>query len=177
MNFNQLVFEKVVPLFSEQHFQVSELYENFFQFKSVLVEVTISYNELDKTCLFEVGKVGGFLYPINDNALEQVFGSEIKFNQQTKEGFLNSVVIFLKQEGIFILNGELEKLEELKSFIEKESEVYTSKVIKQYNLAALDKAWNNGEYEAFIKLFNQTNKNEFPQSYLIKYKIANQKIK
>ncbi|HRF25591.1 MAG TPA: hypothetical protein PLR98_15580, partial [Chitinophagaceae bacterium] len=61
-------------------------------------------------------------------------------------------------------------------FSEKESEVYTFQILQEQNLAAANKAWENGNYKEFIKMIDQTNKDKLPSSYQLKYKIANQKI-
>jgi hypothetical protein len=48
--------------------------------------------------------------------------------------------------------------------------------LQEQNLAAANKAWENGNYKEFIKMIDQTNKDKLPSSYQLKYKIANQKI-
>ncbi len=176
MEFNELVTEKIVPLFKRYGFQVTEEYKNFFQFKSALVEAIISYNELDKTSLFEIGRRDNFLYPITDNAIRQVFGLNVKIIQQTKEAFVNSIVIFLEKEGTVILSGDLSRLNNLKLFVEEESDIYTSQILEQQNLVAVNKAWDIGNYREFIELINQINKDKLPSSYKLKYKIANQRV-
>lgn len=176
MDFNQLVIEKIFPLFQKQDFTVENEYNNFFQFKSAHIEVIISYNELDRTSLFEVGKRDNFLYPINDKAINIVFGSDIKVDKQTKEVFIDNIAIFLESEGSIIFKGDTKKLDEFKHFIEAESNIYTSQILKQQNLSAADKAWNVGNYMEFIKLIEQVNKNNVPFSYLLKYKIAIKRV-
>lgn len=84
--------------------------------------------------------------------------------------------MFLKSNGSALLSGDESKLLELKLFSEKESEVYTFQILQEQNLAAANKAWENGNYKEFIKMIDQTNKDKLPSSYQLKYKIANQKI-
>ncbi|HNO01181.1 MAG TPA: hypothetical protein PKN06_13030 [Chitinophagaceae bacterium] len=176
MEYNQLVIERIVPLFKGYDLLVVEEYKNYFRFKSNVVEATISYNELDRTSLFEIGKAGEFLYPLNDKLIKQVFGSDAKVNQVTKEIFVDNIALFLKSNGSALLSGDESKLLELKLFSEKESEVYTFQILQEQNLAAANKAWENGNYKEFIKMIDQTNKDKLPSSYQLKYKIANQKI-
>jgi hypothetical protein len=97
MEYNQLVIERIVPLFKGYDLLVVEEYKNYFRFKSNVVEATISYNELDRTSLFEIGKAGEFLYPLNDKLIKQVFGSDAKVNQVTKEIFVDNIALFLKK--------------------------------------------------------------------------------
>jgi hypothetical protein len=176
MEFNQLVTESILPLFKEHNFFVVEQYRNFFHVKSNVVEVTISYNELDRTSLFEIGKIGGFLYPLNDKLVQQVFGSDLKINQVTKEMFVDNIALFLKGSGSALLKGDENKLLELKIFSEKESKKYTLQILQEQILAAANKAWENGNYKEFIKIIDKTDKNKLPSSYQLKYKIANQKV-
>jgi len=176
MEFNQLVIKKIVPLFKGFNFIVVEKYKNYFRFRSKVVEATISYNELDRTCLFEVGKINEFLYPLNDNLIKHVFGLDVKVNQVTKDVFVDNIALLLKNSGSDLLRGDESKLFEIKIFSEKESEAYTSQILQEQNLAAANKAWENGSYKEFIKIIDQLNKDKLPSSYQLKYKIANQKI-
>jgi hypothetical protein len=176
MEFNQLVVKNIVPLFEGHGFLIVEQYKNYFHFKSNLVEATISYNELDRTCLFEIGKANEFLYPVNDNLIKQVFGLDVKVNQVTKEVFVDNITLLLKSNGSVLLRGDESKLLELKIFSEKESEIYTSQILQEQNLTAANKAWENGSYKEFVKIIDQLNKDKLPSSYQLKYKIANQKM-
>lgn len=175
MEFNQLVIEKILPLLKGYDFVVVEEYKNYFRFKSNIVEAKISYNELDRTSLFEIGKADEFLYPLNDKLIKQVFALDLKVDQVTKEVFVDNVALFLKKSGSVLLRDDETKFFELKIFTEKESEEYTSQLLQEQNLAAANKAWENGNYKEFIKIIDQTNKDKLPSSYQLKYKIANQK--
>lgn len=176
MEFNQLVIERIVPLFKGYDLLIVEEYKNYFRFKSNVVEAVISYNELDRTSIFEMGKAYEFLYPLNDKLIKQVFGSDANINQVTKEIFVDNIALFLKGNGSALLRGDESKLRDLKNFSEKESEIYTFKVLQEQNLAAANKAWEDGNYKEFIKIIDQINKDKLPSSYQLKYKIANQKV-
>ena len=177
MDFNQLVITKIAPLFKERGFQFIQLLKDSFEFKSAYVEGTISYNELDQTCFFEIGKKGEFLYPINDESIKQVFSSNIKIDLQAKEGWVNNIGIFLREDGSALLREDLNKINDLKSFIERESEVYTSRILEQQNLAIASKIWEIENYSEFIRLLDQINKDTLPLSYQLKYKLAKQRLK
>ena len=77
MEFNQLVIEKILPLFKVYGYVVTERYKNYFHFKSNTVEATISYNELDRGSLFEIGKANGVLYSLDDQSILKVFNLNI----------------------------------------------------------------------------------------------------
>jgi hypothetical protein len=176
MEFNQLVIKNIVPLLRGHGFLVVEQYRNYFHFRSKIVEVAISYNELDRICLFEVGRINELLYPINDNLIKQVFGLDVKVTQVTKDVFVDNIASLLKNSGLALLEGNESKLLEIKNFSEKESEIYTSQVLQKQNLIAANKAWKSGNYKEFIKIVDQLDKDKLPSSYQLKYKIANQKI-
>ena len=176
MDFNQLVTEQIIPLFRERNVQNVEEYKNFFRFQSAFIEVIISYNQLDGAGLFEIGKTGESLYPINDNIVKAIFGSDIKIDQQTKEVFVNNAATFLKREGKVILNNAVDKIEEVRYFVEAESKLYTSQILARQNLKAINQMWDCGNYPEFIRLVEQTSKADLPLSYGLKYKIALKKI-
>jgi hypothetical protein len=176
MEFNQLVTERIEPLFKGYDFLVVEKYKNYFRFKSTLVEAIISYNELDRTSLFEIGRVDGLLYPLNDKLIKQVFDSDAKIEPVTKEIFVDNVALFLEGNGSALLRGDESKLSELKHYSEKESEIYTSRILQEQNLTTANRAWENGNYKEFIKIIDQTDKDKLPSSYQLRYKIAKQKV-
>jgi hypothetical protein len=176
MDFNQLVLKNVLPLFGGSGFEVAEQYKNYFHFRSKIVEAIISYDELDGTSLFEIGKVNEFLYAINDKLLEQLFNSHLKVDQVTMEKFIDNIALFLESSGSSLLSGDESKLREIKLFSEKESEEYTAQLLYEQILAAANKAWEIGNYKEFIHLIDEINKNNLPSSYRLKYKIASEKI-
>jgi len=176
MDFNQLVIEKIMPLFIGNDFSVTEHFNNYFRFKSNAAEATISFNELDNTSLFAIGNPGAILYPLNDALIKQVFDLNIKIEQVTKEKFVDNVTWFLMNSGSSLLKGDEGKLLQVKIFTEEESKDYTFQILQQQNLLMADKAWENGNYREYVRIIDQANKNKLPSSYLLKYKIANKKI-
>ena len=176
MEFNKLVTEKIVPLFEGRGFVVAEQHKNYFHFKSNMIEATMSYSELDKSCLFEVGKINEFLYPINDNLIKQVFDLDVKVDQVTKEIFVDNMAFILNNSGSALLTGDESKLLEIKIYGERESQAYTFQILQEQNLEAANQAWEMCNYKEFIKIIERMDKNKLPSSYQLKYKIANQKI-
>ena len=176
MDFNKLINERIVPIFELHGFHIAEQFKNYTCFKSDSVEAAFSYNELDRTTLFEIGKLDDFRFPINNNAMNQVFDSNIKIEQQSKEEFVDNVVLFLHESGDFIFKGNLNKLNQFRKFVEKESDTYTTQLFKRQNLSAANQAWDNGNYKEFIKLIEAINIDSIEPSYKLKYKIAKQKL-
>ena len=177
MEFNQLVLERIVTLFKKQGFEFTNYGKNGFSFKSNLVEAIIGYNKLERSCLFSIGRRNGFLSPINDKVLNEIFNSNLKVDQQIMEVFVNNVSIFLTKEGASLLKGDLNKLDEIKLFVEEESNIYNLQLKQRQNLRAINKAWDNQNYKDFIRLIEEIDKDDLPLSYQSKYKIASKKLK
>jgi len=176
MTFDQLVIEKIEPILRRWGYKIVERYENFFRFQSGNVEMRIAYNFLDKGHYFEIGKKNAHLHPINDSSIKQVFGVDIKVEQVSKEVFADNIVVFLETKGSDILKGNLDKLTQLETFVVQKSEKYTSGLIEKQCLESANKAWDSGNYREFIRLLEHIHVDNIPKSYLLKYKIASQRI-
>src|ERR1700743_3080987 len=131
MEFEQLVIKEVVPLFIDHGFRIVRHHEDYFHFKTILVEAVISYNKWDKTSLFEVGGIDEILSPITNNLIRHVFGLDIEVDQVTMEGFVNKISLLLKTKGLAILRGDESKLLEIKIFSRKESAAYTASLLQR----------------------------------------------
>lgn len=172
MEFDQLVSEKIVPLFNTHDFIIAEKFKNYFHFRSTTIQAAIGHNELDKTNHFEIGKIDEFSYPLKGKLIKQIFGIDLKIDHVTKEIFVDNVSSFLKNEGAVLLKGDMPVIYEIKAFIEKESKIYTLQILLKQNLAAADRAWGQGNYTEFIKIIDSINKDDLSASYQLKYKIA-----
>jgi hypothetical protein len=175
MDFNQLVIDEIFPILSAYDFSISENFHNVLRFKSTEVGLSISYDQIDRTGLIEAGKRDGFLYPLDDELVKNVFGSSIKIEQTNMDVFVHNVALFLKTDGSSILTGDRIKMEQIKEFVERESEVYTSKLVQEQTLMQVDKAWSAGQYPEVVRLMDELKNQDLPQSYQLKYKIALQR--
>ena len=131
MDFNQLVNEKLNPLFFKHGFRETEKGYNWIKFFSACNEVVISYNSSDKQCLVEAGKKDEILYPLNQKAIKAVFGLDVEIDDVQKEVFIENIVFFFQYGGILLLFCQNGKLTELSSFIENESKNYTAGLFKR----------------------------------------------
>jgi hypothetical protein len=175
MEFNQLGRGELLPVLAANGFFIVEEYDYAFRFRSATVMLSVSYNVLDRTALLEAGSVGGYLYPVDDDVIKNVFGSPIKIEQVTMEVFLHHVVLFLKGVGSAILRGDRGALDKIKRFVEDKSKNHTAKVVEKQTLTQVDEAWSNGGYADVVRLMGKLRIEELPSSYQLKYKMAVQR--
>jgi hypothetical protein len=166
---------ELLPVLAANGFSIVEEYDYALRFRSATVELSVSYNVLDRTALLEAGRVGGYLYPVDDDVIKNVFGSPIEIEQVTMEVFVHHVVLFLKEDGSAILRGDLGALDQIKRFVEDKIKSYTAKVVEEQTLTQVDEAWLNGQYADVVRLMGKLNIDELPSSYQLKYKMAVQR--
>jgi hypothetical protein len=176
MNFNKLIFDKLDSIFQKHNLQVVEQFENYVKFKSEKSIVVISHAERENSNSLYIGPNEDFLYPINENVLKKVFNSVLRIEKVTPEAFISNLELFFKREGNSLLDGDIEKINAIKSYIHKESEEYTVKLMQRQNLDAANKAWEEGNFKDFIKYLDKMDKEQLSLSYEKKYKIAQQKL-
>ena len=105
MEFNQLCRGELLPVLAANAFSIVEEYDYVLRFRSATVKLSVSYNVLDRTSLLAAGRVGGYLYPVDNDVIKNVFGSPIEIEQVTMEAFVRHVVLFLKGDGSAIKRG------------------------------------------------------------------------
>jgi hypothetical protein len=176
MEFNQLVTDEIFPVLAGYGFSITEVSQHRLLFKSKAVELSISFDRRDQTGLLQAGQRDGYLYSLNDELIKDVFGSSIKIEQAGMEVFVHQVALFLKGDGSSILSGDRIKLEETKQCAELKARSYTAKLVQEQMLTQADSAWANGQYTEFVRLIDTLNKEDLPQSYQLKYKIAIRRV-
>lgn len=174
MEFNKLVRTQLFPILQKYGFEIVEEFKNIVRFQSSVMKVNVVFNNYDKSHLVEIGKRGEALYSLNDNAVKELFSSELSIEQVTLEIFVQNLsLLFKQQKGVEILKGSIEPLD---NFIKLQSEHYTSELVKRQALEAASKAWKANDYITFVKSIDKIGIDKIPQSYLLKYKIAMQKL-
>jgi hypothetical protein len=174
MEFNTLVKSHLSPILQNCGFQLVEETKNILLFQSPAMEVNIVFNEYDKSHLIEIGRRGGTLYPLNNNAVKNILGSILPIEQITIEEFIKNIAILFEQsEGGRLLKGDITPL---KLFIERESEDYTLALVRKQTLETASKAWERNDFETFVRSIDEVGVDNLPQSFKLKYKIAKQKL-
>lgn len=175
MEFNKIIKDILLHTFLENGFVIYEEFENTIRLKSNLIEINMFFNKYERSNIIEIGKLDGFLYPLNNTVIINLFNSDLKIEQVTSEIFAkNLAVIFEQPEGINILNGNIERLEMI---IKKISEDYTFDLILKGKLLSASQAWLKNDFKTFIEILEKIQNNKIPELYLLKYKYAKLKIK
>lgn len=175
MEFNILVKTQLLPILQMYGFEIVEEFKNIIRFQSSVMKVNLVFNDYDKSHLVELGRQGETLYPLNDNAVKELWGSSaLPIEQVTSKIFVQNLsLLFETKEGIEILKGNVSLL---KSIISQQSEDYTSEIMQKQALEIASRAWEANDYVTFIESIEEIGISKIPQSYQLKYKIAKQKL-
>lgn len=103
--------------------------------------------------------------------LKEIFNYDKQLNN-----FEDFIVDFLKNEGIGILTGDTAKLIELENYEKTQAKRYTDTLLNRQRTNTADSAWIKKDYLAFIKAIDAMDKDDVPDSYKLKYKIARERI-
>jgi hypothetical protein len=174
MEFNKLIFEKLGLIFQKYNLHLVEQRSNYLRLQSSSVIIIISQNPLENSNTLWIGRnaANSDQVEIDNKTLRLFFKSDLRLSEVTINTFIDNLVLFFEKEAKPILNGDLVEITRLEEFDLERSHLYTEKLLKKQTLEAADKAWENKNYNEFIKLINQTNKESLPLSYQLKYKIA-----
>lgn len=177
MEFNQLVLDGLGLIFQKHNLHVIEQFKNHLKLKSDSVIITLNHDERENSNAFYVGNNQDFLYPVDEYILKSAFNSDLKINHVTQEVFVNNLAIFFEGEGKPLIAGNTYALEAVEKYVYKEGEAYTTQLVDKQNLDAANRAWEEGNYNDFIKYLDKTDRQKLPSSYELKYKMAHQKLK
>jgi hypothetical protein len=175
MEFNRLVFQQLREIFEKNGLSVISEFKDYLKLKSDKIVISFSHNDLDNSNLFSVGKKDDVLYPINDDVLKNVFNTELRFENVTKEDFVSNLAFFLNDKGSLILSGNNSIFEKIVDRITETSEVYTKKILLCQLLDQANNDWKSGRYNEFVQKIDKIDTAEIPSAFKLKYKIAMQK--
>jgi len=139
------------------------------------VVITLSHDNRESSNTLYAGKNEDSLYPVDEEVLKSIFGTDLKLNHVTLEMFVNNLAVFFENEGRQLITGNVYVLDAIERFIYKESAIHTSQLIDKQSLDAADKAWEEGNYKDFIKYLDKIGRERLPLSYDLKYKMAREK--
>ena len=176
MDFSLLIEDKLSRIVQEHNLQIVARSRNYLKLSSELVTIVFSYDERENSCSLFAGARENSLYPIDDYILKNAFDSHLTINQSTKEVFAEQIATFFEQKGKPLISGSTQALKALEKYVRKESEEYTAQLINQQQLDAASMAWDNGDYDEFVKYINKIDRQKLPSSLKRKYKIAIQKL-
>jgi hypothetical protein len=164
MNFNALVKDNPIPTFQKYGFEILEEAKNILRVQSSVIEMHILFNNYEKSCSVFLGKKGGPLCELRDNAIRDVFKSSLQIEHLSPEDFAkNLYTLFETEKGIEILNGNIG---EFLNFKILEDEAYTLKLIQGQALELVSKAWHLKDYSNFIENIEKIGLTNVSGSYL-----------
>lgn len=177
MNINKIISDKIYPTLRKLGFQVREVYDSLgfgcrlqFQLNTLIFSVTFDRREQ----VFSVAvATGGDFFPLTDKVLSQLYGitSNIGHYSKPKE-FAEQLLPVLQEEKIQkMLLGDVSQL---KDFYYQQSLTYTDQTGFEHQLRILADVWSNKDYKKFIALIDalKIDKEQLPETYQLKYKIA-----
>jgi len=175
MEFNRLVIDVLLPIFTKNHFHIEDQFENHIKLKSEKVEIIISHNGLDQVNSLSIVAAKGFSYPIDEEVLRLIFQCDVKIDNVVPEVFVKNLSLFFEDKGKPLLEGDALVLELIVKHVDKANKEYTTTLINSQNLTAADRAWEDTDYRNFIKYIDTVGLLNIPSSYQLKYRIAKKK--
>ncbi len=175
MEFNQLIFQKLQSLFTEHGLKMTEQSKYIVRYESNELVISLSHNHRENSNTLWLGRKNFNEVEIDDQIMQEHFGSDLKLSNLSQEIFLNNVFLFFMGDGEKLLEGNERALINLQKFNEQRSQEYTANLIEKQNLEAANKAWANGNYSEVIKYLDKINTDDLPKSFKQKYKIARQR--
>ncbi|MDZ7606076.1 MAG: hypothetical protein U5K79_10930 [Cyclobacteriaceae bacterium] len=86
------------------------------------------------------------------------------------------LIYFLTGKGKAILQGDVQKLEELEKFTNEKAKLYRKKLLNRQNINAAENAWQIKNYRDFIKYTEQIEDENLSKSYILKKEYALKKL-
>lgn len=180
MEFNKMLFYNLNTIFEEFNFQVVSQYKNFIELKSDKVNMTVSYDEREKSGSLYVGKNGKQQLHIDGNVMLNFFEAELKdkliIPERTYQDFVKNLVILFNNGGNKLLEGDNSLMNRIEDYSEMQSSNYTKTLFDNQNLKAANKAWENGDYPNVIKYLDKISKDVLTPSLKKKYEISQRRL-
>lgn len=173
--FDQFVVKSIVPLLGKEDFILIEHFRDYFHFESNQIKIVVSHDWRDKTNLFCIWR-GEHAEAVDDDSMKFVFGLDIKVDQAPMDVFIDNLALFFSEKVFKDLKNNPVKLSELKEFNRKRTEEYNRQLQERQRFYAADKAWDDCNYKAFIRLIDKMGIDTVSQTYQMRYKIAKRKV-
>lgn len=176
MDFNKEVKNRLCPFLKSEGFNIIEEYNNTIKIESERVEISVNHDNRENSNSFFIGLKGCILYQINDDVLKHLFNSNLVFELNSVDTFINSLDVFLKGDGYRLLSGDRNIHGLLEEYIQNLSDNYTQNLLISQKINSANNAWNSSNYNDFLCFLNGVDENLLPTNIKQKIKIAKQKI-
>lgn len=179
MTFSEKVINMLQPIINEHHLLVKNMQNDSVNLLSDHVKINIVYNKMEQSNTLWIGPNNDqdFGAEIDNSILKDVFNTNIELSNVPNSIFIENLLLFFKQEGNKLFNGNSRKIDQLIKYNEIKNKDYTNDLIAKQQLAQADQSWAEQDYATFIKLLDKMDKLKLPQSYFLKYKMALKKMK
>lgn len=176
MEFNQLISAKLHLLFTEHGLKLTEQSNDIVRYESALLHISLVQNTRENSNNLWVGTKHSNAVEIDNQVMQEYFNSDLKLSKLPQETFVNNVFLFFIGEGEMLLEESERALAVLEKFDNQRNSEYTANLVEKQNLEAANKAWKDGNYSDVIKYLENINKDDLPESFRQKYKIAQQRL-
>ncbi len=138
---NQFVEARIFPILAKYAFVIVRQYENYVEFKSESAVVVIAHDVRSRENSLQLGIPNDFTYQLTDQAIKEIFQSDIGVDLLPMDIFLENVRKFLANFGGTIFDKDLRLLKKFKAFIGEQSRLYYLEMTTRTYLEDADKAW------------------------------------
>ncbi|HTF04557.1 MAG TPA: hypothetical protein VK826_11050 [Bacteroidia bacterium] len=176
MSFSKLVVDDLGPELQNLGFKLVIQKENYVRFDADQVSIILVHNSRENSNTLYIGE-DQETYAINDELLRTVFNTTVQLEVIPTEVFIKNIQIFLSNEGKRIATAPVETLKAIKNFVYEASRNYTDQLLYDQNLRAAGIAWEKKDYATFIDCLDKVDKAKLSKSYMIKYKMAVERVK
>ena len=171
MKFDQLLLEKLWPIFEPHGFKLSTETAYSVQFKSCKWEISFVYDHHEKSSNIYVGELNSDLLPLDCAAISYLFKKDLIVNFQSYE-FITTFSSFFDYQAKPLLLGNLTIIDTLKEFVKTRSKVYTANLVDAQIRAKAMSAWTNRNYGEFISYMTKIDGLKWSEAEKLKYKMA-----
>ena len=176
MEFNKLISEKLHPLFTDNGFKLTEQSKHSVDYKSGSLVIAMFHNQFDNSYTLWIGRDCFQSVEIDNEVMTGFFNSDLKFCNLPRETFVNNVFLFFTGEGESLIKGNESDFISLEKFSDRRSDEYEESQLNEQYLEAANIAWKEGNYTDVIRYLKKINEESLPNSFKLKYKIAQKRI-
>jgi hypothetical protein len=172
MTFNQKIKNSLFPILGIYGFDILHEYNNIIHFNNDIFSIEISHYELHKTNSISIGRKNHQAYPINNEVLRSIFGSDLKIEELPIDKFVENLEIFFKTYSTILFDKNEHIVKKIEIEIESQSLRYAKERDIRYYLNIADKAWLEKDFNQFIIALDKLDFSSIPKSYSLKYQFA-----
>lgn len=163
-------------MLKEHGLEITEQVTNIIRYQSTKLHVSLVHDPRENSNTLWVGKSRFDIVEIDNRLMRDLYNSDLKLSNLSKEDFVNNVLLFFNGDGEKLLKGNKTDLIRLGKFNVKRSEEYTENLVEKQHLDAADRAWKEGNYLDVLKHLKSVNEEKLTASYKQKYRIAQKRL-